>query len=72
MLRLHFYMANILFLIKQYWSSVWLLQVKSYEEVMSELQRRVEEGSQGKAPSSLSNYGKSVTTEYYNDNPRFT
>ena len=53
-------------------SSVWLLQVKSYEEVMSELQRRVEEGSQGKAPSSLSNYGKSVTTEYYNDNPRFT
>ena len=56
----------------QYLSSVWLSQVKSYEEVMSELQRRVEEGSQGKAPSSLSNYGKSITTEYYNDNPRFT
>lgn len=44
--------------------------MKSYEEVMSELERRVEEGSEGKAPSSLSNYGKNITSQYYSENPR--
>lgn len=63
--------AEVLFPSKYGYPDLFL-QVKSYEEVMSELERRAEEGSQGKAPSSLSNYGKSITSQYYNENPRFT
>ena len=48
------------------------LQVKSFEEVMLELERRVEEGSRGKAPSNLDNYGNDITSQSYNDNPRFS
>ena len=46
--------------------------MKSYEEVMLELEKRVEEGSKGKAPTPLGNYGKDITSEHFSENPRFS